>query len=184
MIPVDKTAVLIVGKGVCFFKVGFFGARSLFFLVRRSVLFAGQKTRVNGLFPLCFFGEGRFFRLYIRGIIVCDHKRRIRHYLAGYPGSVHNNRIWKATKLFKESTLYFQNREYCIGDSAFENGKFMVSAFKKPKDRAIPAHHVKFNEKLAAMRIISEHCIGMLKGRFPWLRSIRLTITENKESLT
>ena len=144
------------------------------------------------LFPLAFEPHtldapdysGRKYGYSLSTLIVCDHKRRIRHYLAGYPGSVHNNRIWKATKLFKESTLYFQNREYCIGDSAFENGKFMVSAFKKPKDRAIPAHHVKFNEKLAAMRIISEHCIGMLKGRFPWLRSIRLTITENKESLT
>ncbi len=43
--------------------------------------------------------------------------------------------------------------------------------------------HGKFNEKLASMRIISEHCIGMLKGRFPWLRSIRLSITEDKKSI-
>jgi DDE superfamily endonuclease len=39
------------------------------------------------------------------------------------------------------------------------------------------------NEKLASLRIVSEHCIGMLKGRFPWLRSIRMLITEEKKSL-
>ena len=36
---------------------------------------------------------------------------------------------------------------------------------------------------MAKLRIISEHCIGMLKGRFPWLRSIRLKITEDRKSL-
>ncbi len=47
----------------------------------------------------------------------------------------------------------------------------------------IPEQHFKFNEKLAKMRIISEHCIGILKCRFPWLRSIRLSITKNKNSI-
>lgn len=30
---------------------------------------------------------------------------------------------------------------------------------------------------------MSEHCIGILKGRFPWLRSIRLLITDDTHSL-
>jgi hypothetical protein len=59
----------------------------------------------------------------------------------------------------------------------------MVSAFKKPKGQAIPKNHEQFNEKLARLRIISEHCIGMLKGRFPWLRSIRMKITDDKKSI-
>jgi hypothetical protein len=127
--------------------------------------------------------SGRKYGYSLSTMIICDHKRRIRHYLAGFPGSVHDNRIWKETKLYKLPDQYFSHREYCVGDSAFENDKFMVSAFKKPKDRVIPEKHVKFNEKLAKMRIISEHCIGILKGRFPWLRSIRLTVTDNKRSL-
>jgi hypothetical protein len=64
---------------------------------------------------------------------------------------------------------YFDPMQYSVGDSAFENSWFMVSAFKKPKRHPIPISHEKFNEKLAKMRIISEHCIGMLKGCFPWL---------------
>ena len=39
------------------------------------------------------------------------------------------------------------------------------------------------NTLLVEPRVKSEHCIGLLKGRFPWLRSIRLKITEDKKSL-
>ena len=143
------------------------------------------------LFPLAFEPHsmdapdysGRKYGYSLSTLIICDHKRRIRHYLAGFPGSAHDNRIWKASKLHKAPDSYFSHRQYCVGDSAFENEIFMVSAFKKPKDRMIPEKHVKFNEKLARMRIISEHCIGILKGRFPWLRSIRMIVTDDKQSL-
>jgi len=36
---------------------------------------------------------------------------------------------------------------------------------------------------MAKLRIISEHTIGILKGRFPWLRSIWMLITDKIESL-
>jgi hypothetical protein len=73
--------------------------------------------------------------------------------------------------------------QYILGDSAFENSGYMVSAFKKSKDQAIPKNHEQFKEKLSRLRIISEHCIGILKGRFPWLRSIRMEITVDKKSI-
>jgi DDE superfamily endonuclease len=143
------------------------------------------------LFPLAFEPEtedapdysGRKYGYSITTMIFCDHKRRIRHYLAGYPGSAHDNRVFKASRPAAKPDSHFTGREYCIGDSAFENSSFMVAAYKKPKGEAIPKEHEKFNEKLAKLRIISEHCIGMLKGRFPWLRSIRLKITEDQSSL-
>eukprot|EP00980_Cylindrotheca_fusiformis_P014079 scaffold3682_cov70-Cylindrotheca_fusiformis.AAC.1 len=143
------------------------------------------------LFPLAFEPEtedapdysGRKYGYSLSTMIICDHKRRITHYLAGYPGSAHDNRIFKATNLVKQPNNHFTDREYIIGDSAFENSRHMVSAFKKPKGESIPPSHEKFNEKLAKLRIISEHCIGILKGRFPWLRSIRMKIKEDKKYL-
>ncbi len=76
--------------------------------------------------------SGRKYGYFLSTMIVCDHKRRIRHYLAGFPGSAHDNRIWKATRLCRRPTAYFAPREYCVGDLAFENEWYMVSAFKKP----------------------------------------------------
>lgn len=143
------------------------------------------------LFPLAFEPQtedapdysGRKYGYSLSTMIICDHTRRIRHYLAGFPGSAHDNRIFKATKLAINPRNYFGLMQYLIGDSAFENDWFMVSAFKKPRDQSIPKSYENFNEKLAKLRIISEHSIGILKGRFPWLRSIRLKITEKKQSL-
>jgi DDE superfamily endonuclease len=145
------------------------------------------------LFPLAFEPEtedvpnysGRKYGYSITATIFCDHKRRIRHYLAGFLGSAHDkNRVFKASKLASNPNLHISPREYCIGNSAFENSRFMVSAIKKPRGESIPKKaHEKFNEKLARLCIISEHCIGILKGRFPWLRSIHMKITEEKKSL-
>jgi DDE superfamily endonuclease len=143
------------------------------------------------LFPLAFEPEtedapdcsGRKYGYSLSTVIFSDHKRRIIHYLAGYPGSAHDNRIFKASKPATNPSDFFAPREYCIGDSAFENSFFMVAAFKKPKGASIPIAHEKFNEQLARLRIVSEHCIGILKGRFPWLRSIRLKITKKKKSI-
>jgi hypothetical protein len=73
--------------------------------------------------------------------------------------------------------------QYLVGDSAFENDWFFVAAFKKLPNCTLERDQERFSTKLSKLRIISEHCIGMLKGRFPWLRSIRLVITEDIKSL-
>ena len=59
----------------------------------------------------------------------------------------------------------------------------MVSSFKKQSGEEIPEEHERFNKLLSKVRMRSEHTIGILKGRFPWLRSIRMKITKNKRSL-
>jgi DDE superfamily endonuclease len=59
----------------------------------------------------------------------------------------------------------------------------MVSSYKCPKGMELQRPQELFNAALAKPRISAEHTIGMLKGRFPWLRSIRMRITENKKSL-
>ena len=59
----------------------------------------------------------------------------------------------------------------------------MVSAFKKQKDKTISLDHRQFNRALAKPRVRSEHCIGIWKGRFPWLRKICKIITNKTESL-
>jgi hypothetical protein len=73
--------------------------------------------------------------------------------------------------------------QYLVGDSAFENDWFFVAAFKKLPNCTPVRDQERFNNKLSKLRIISEHGIGMLKGRFPWLRSIRFVITEDIKSL-
>lgn len=143
------------------------------------------------LFPLAFAPQtkdapdysGRKFQYSLSVLIFNDHKRKIRHYLAGFPGSAHDNRIWNRTHLQRKPAEYFSEREYILGDSAFSNSSIMVSSYKKPLGATLPPDHEAFNNKLAKIRITSEHTIGMLKARFPWLRSIRMQIRESNSSL-
>jgi DDE superfamily endonuclease len=143
------------------------------------------------LFPLAFEPQtedapdysGTKYGYSLSTMIICDHRRRIRYYLSGYPGSAHDNRVFRGTALKKSPSEFFGETQYIVGDSAFENDWFMVSAFKKAANQQIPHDQEKFNKKLARLRIVSEHCIRILKGRFPWLRQIRLLLTEDVESL-
>ncbi|KAG7339863.1 DDE superfamily endonuclease [Nitzschia inconspicua] len=123
--------------------------------------------------------NGRKHAFSLSTMIVCDHRRKIRYYLAGYPGSAHDNRVFKGTELKKEPHSHFAHNQYLVGDSAFENDWFVVPAFKKLPNMSLDRDEEQFNTKLSQLRIISEHCIGMLKGRFPWLRQIRLLIKED-----
>jgi DDE superfamily endonuclease len=143
------------------------------------------------LFPLAFSPQtkdapdysGRKFSYSLSVLIVNDHKRRIRHYLAGFPGSAHDQRVWTHTKLFRNPEQYFSPGQYLLGDSAFTNSCIVVSSYKKPSNGVMDPRQEQFNTKIAKIRITSEHTIGMLKARFPWVRSIRMKITEDPESV-
>ena len=114
-------------------------------------------------------------------IIVCDDTRRIRYYLAGWPGSCHDNRIFRNSRLAQSPHSYFADREYVLGDSAFEASWYMIPAFKKTQGSTIFQEYENFNSCHSSARVIVEHTIGMWKARFPWLRKIRKVITENKK---
>jgi len=78
---------------------------------------------------------------------------------------------------------YFSENEFNVGDSAFLNSPFMVLSFKKQSGEELSAKHERFNKMLLKVPMRSEHTIGIPKGRFPWLRSIRMKITKKKRSL-
>ena len=143
------------------------------------------------LFPLSFKPKrtdhadfkGRKHGYSLSGIFVNDDKRFIRYYSAGWPGCTHDNRIAGNTQLWKTPQDFFAPNEFIIGDSAFEVNWFILPAFSCPAGATMSDEHTLFNKHLSKARVISEHTIGLLKGRFPWLRSIRKTVTEDRKTL-
>jgi hypothetical protein len=141
------------------------------------------------LFPLEFKptqnGEDYYTRkggYATHGLIACDHLTQIRYIKLGWPGSVHDNRVWTNCSLHTDKIRYFDNRQYLIGDSAFKTSSIMVPSFKKPFNASLNPQQEFFNTKLAKIRIYSEHCIGRLKARFQYLRRSRV-ILKNRRSL-
>ena len=51
------------------------------------------------------------------------------------------------------------------------------------RGQAIDCEAQIFNDALASPCVLSEHTIGMWKGRFPWLCSIHMKITSSKTSV-
>lgn len=143
------------------------------------------------LFPLAFRPQtvdapdykGRKHLYSISSVIICDDQRFIRYYVAGWPGSTHDNRIARNTKMWQTPDQFMQKNEYIMGDSAFENLWFMVSAYTATPGQPIEDDYAAFNKCLSRARVVSEHTIGLLKGRFPWLRSIRKVIKDDECTL-
>lgn len=143
------------------------------------------------LLPLAFPPEtedapdfhGRKYRYSLSVLVVNDDKRRIRYFLAGWPGKTHDNRVMRNSLLGVQPEIFFAPNQYILGDSAFEAQWYCIPAFKKPAGLSIPEHKSRFNNLLSSPRVISEHTIGMWKGRFPWLRSIRMKIKKDRKYL-
>ena len=109
-------------------------------------------------------------------LVVCDDNARTLHCHVGWPGSVHDDRVWRTCNLFNKSEVVFSPREHSLGDSAFAASAIVMPPFKSTAGISPPSNETAFNTLLAKPRVKSEHCIGILKGRFPFLKGIRLRL--------
>jgi DDE superfamily endonuclease len=113
-------------------------------------------------------------------LVVCDDQCRITYYHVGWPGSVHDNRVWQTCKLFKNCNQYFSPKEYLLGDSAFTASFIMIPPFKANAGQFLLSNQSPFNTLLSKPRVTSEHCIGRLKGRLPLLKDIPMVLANKR----
>ena len=96
------------------------------------------------LFPLVFAptlnAEDYFTRkggYALHALIICDDMARITSIDMGWPGSVHDNRIWSDSDVFLNKDKYFTKWEYLLGNSAFASSSIMIPSFKKSHNVAL-----------------------------------------------
>ncbi len=95
----------------------------------------------------------------VAATLVCDDLKRIRYIHVGWPGSVHDQRVFQNSALSKNPSAY---KKF---------GGQVVLAFGQ----------VFFNDLLSSCRVKIEHTIGNWKGRFPFLRNIQVCIGSKKD---
>ncbi|KAL9183012.1 hypothetical protein ACHAXT_004799 [Thalassiosira profunda] len=115
--------------------------------------------------------------------IINDDKRKIRARLSGFPGSTHDNRVWRNMDQYQQPEKFFGPTEYLLCDTAFNPSNHCVPAYKQLRGYLMDEEEEHFNTALGPPRVITEHTMGIWKGRFPWLRKIRMVITNKKKSL-
>lgn len=96
---------------------------------------------------------------------------------------MNDNRVYHNSDLFINEKDYFGNSMFLLGDSAFTSSGSVVASFKCPRGHQLTEEHEKTNTHMGRLRVTSEHTIGILKARFPFLKCIPMTITESKNSV-
>ena len=114
---------------------------------------------------------------------VCDERLLFTDICVGWPGSVHDSRIFKNSPLGR--ALISRERVlpddcFLIGDSAFQLDPWLITPFRNsqmgddgPGLTGATKRH--FNRTLSSARVVVEHAFGVLKARFR-----RLTYLETK----
>jgi hypothetical protein len=117
-------------------------------------------------------------------MLICTDCREIIYHNSGWPGSLHDQRVFSHSSIYNKPQQYFSPGEFLIGDAGYTNTKGMITSYRMPAGAiSLPPDRSFFNRAHARARITIEHTIGLLKGRFPFLRCIPLRVTQNNNTV-
>jgi hypothetical protein len=87
---------------------------------------------------------------------------------------VHDKRVFDTMPLNNSPELFFADGEFILGDSAYVLSQYMLMPYTG--EDASSRENVEFNQVFSGARVIIEHVMGLLKGRWSSLRGIRIQI--------
>lgn len=130
--------------------------------------------------PEAYFSRKHVYSLKVQAI--CDHKLRIRHMVLGYPGSVHDARIFNNCDLSTKVEEFLKGAEWIAGDSAYKLTASVITPFRENSAAGTLQERNDFNKTFSRYRIRIEHCFGILKERFNSLKELKIQI-KNESSI-
>lgn len=105
---------------------------------------------------------------------VCDSSLCFIDVYAGWPGSVHDAKVWTSSPLYsklKTNPTFINKNYHLLGDSAYPLDSFLMKPYKD--NGHLSRKQVHFNRTLSATRICIEQAFGRLKGLFRRLKYIQ-----------
>jgi len=111
---------------------------------------------------------------------VCDSAKRFTYCFAGYPGSVHDQRVFSNSALgimldACPSKYIPSNFYHIIGDSAFQLHQNLLVPYKDTGN--LTPTEINYNTKLSQTRRVIENTFGLLKGRFRRLKKLECALS-------
>ena len=121
-----------------------------------------------------YYNRKGFYSIVLQGLV--DHRYCFIDVYTGWPGSVHDARVFSQSSLFnkgKSGTLFPNWMDkigdtdvpiVILGDSAYPLLNWLMKPF--PHKGALTQGQKKYNYKLSSARVVSENAFGRLKARW------------------
>ncbi|KAI8117935.1 Protein ANTAGONIST OF LIKE HETEROCHROMATIN PROTEIN 1 [Lucilia cuprina] len=125
-----------------------------------------------------YFSRKRQYCLKIQA--VCDHKLSIRQVTIGYPGSVHDAKIFSNCPIAKHPERYLSHGQWLAGDSAYPIKQYLLTPFRRNSTAHTREARENFNKYFSKYRVRIENCFGLLKEKFGSLKELKFRLLNEK----
>lgn len=112
--------------------------------------------------------------------VICDYKLRIRQVTTGYPGSVHNSKIFLNCPFAKRPELFLSNSQWIAGDSTYPLKSFLITPFGQNSSEHSREAREQFNKYFSKYSVRIENCFGILKERFGSLKELKFRMLNDR----
>ncbi|XP_065365511.1 putative nuclease HARBI1 [Calliphora vicina] len=128
-----------------------------------------------------FFSRKRQYAIKVQA--VCDYKLRIRQLTVGYPGSVHDAKIFLNCPIAKHHERFVSPPQWIAGDSAYPLKSFLLTPFRTNSIEHTKEERVLYNKHFSKYRVRIENCFGILKEKFSSLKELKLRMMSDKNKM-
>uniref|UniRef100_A0A034WKI8 Putative nuclease HARBI1 n=1 Tax=Bactrocera dorsalis TaxID=27457 RepID=A0A034WKI8_BACDO len=104
---------------------------------------------------------------------ICDYKLRIRQVTIGFPGSVHDAKIFSNCSLAKHPERFLSTSQWVAGDSAYPLKPYLITPFRQNSVEHRKEERDLFNAYFSKYRVRIENCFGLLKEKFGSLKELK-----------
>ncbi|CAG8476510.1 9572_t:CDS:2, partial [Scutellospora calospora] len=115
------------------------------------------------------------YALHLQGIV--NHKGHFIFYQISWSVLVHDAKAFKNSYIYENNSLFIEDEDYLVGDSAYPLLQWLITLFKDLQGLDIQQQKY-FNTIHSKTRVVIKQAFGRLKTRFPFLRDMRLKDTK------
>ena len=128
--------------------------------------------------PETYWNRKKRYSIQLQGII--DYRDMFINYEIGWPGSVHDAKVYKNSYFYQNVSKIIKEEEYLLGDSAYPLSTFLIKPFVNSQ---IPSQ-IRFNVIHSLHRVVIENAFGRLKNRFIALKDLNTRKISNAIKFT
>jgi hypothetical protein len=123
-----------------------------------------------------YFSRKQQYSIQVQAIV--DNERRIRDIYIGFPGSVHDARVFANSNISQHPGLYFGSDQWIAGDSAYPLTDYLITPFRRNTPNIREQDRLIFSKRFSKYRVIVENAFGILKEVFGSLKELRIRVNK------